>query len=336
MLRRIFSFLLLITIPFLFINADSTTSATKIPHPDLEKTKPIEKIEASKETATIPDEKPAVEEPIETKIEKVTEKIKEKKTIEEPSTPITIEDEEFARISRKQQSKRKSNMILFEETVSPSSTNFFEEMDENISTEKVPWYSSKKFIPEDIDQFIQAAPKYHYDRNDIILSGYNKINRDLGEKVFLKAYESYRTNDIKNSQLLFEKLVHYNYRISEAYYYLSWCRYLKRDYIKAINYMKKAINESSPINIDNAVISDYIYQIGNIYFKLENYGKAIEYFKKALEKYPALYKSYNRLGISYYKIGELQKALESWEIGMKGEDKNSEKNYNWLKKKLAD
>ena len=135
---------------------------------------------------------------------------------------------------------------------------------------------------------------------------------------------------------LYTKLIYYNYRIPESYYYLSWCYYLQKDYITSINYMKEAVTQGEIYKISESILSGYIFQIGNTYLELEDYNNAIIYFNKAIEKDPSLTNSYNKLGICFYNIGDYGKSLDIWKKGMESGDINCTNNYNWLKKKLGD
>lgn len=57
----------------------------------------------------------------------------------------------------------------------------------------------------------------------------------------------------------------------------------------------------------------FYYNLGNIYFIKGNYIKAIENYLNATEFAPLFDKAFHNLGVSYYKIGEINKAIKSFE-----------------------
>ncbi len=283
----------------------------------------IEEIETLEEKEDYDKEKLVLEEEIEEKIEE-----------EDIRTPIEIQEDSTFDFVYIDNTKKKSHMIIFEDNYDSTLPSLLDDFEDISQNEQLPWYKTEDFIPQNFNEFLRASPDYSYGSNNVIKSGKNRINSKLGDQVFLKAYNLYKSNNIKTARLLFEKLIHYNYRASEASYYISWCYDLKRDYISAINYMNKAIKLGKKSNLSESILSDYSYQIGSIYLKLEDYINSIYHFKNAIEKNPLSYKSYNMLGISYYKIGNLQKALEIWKKGMEGNNSNCIKNYKWLEKKI--
>ncbi len=230
--------------------------------------------------------------------------------------------------------EKESTMIIFKDNTNSKIPSIDEEFETNLLSERKNKFKSKNFIPLTIDDIEKYTPDYNYDSNNIIKTSGKTINNQLGEKIFFKAYKHFKLNNNKNAIQLFNKLVYYNYRLPESYYYISWCFYLQRDYITAINYMKEAVNQGEKSNTAKSIISGYLYQIGNIYLEIENYNNAIIFFTDSIDKAPSLINIYNKLGISYYKIGNLKKALEVWKNGMEKGDKNCANNYNWLINKI--
>ncbi|MBI5237057.1 MAG: SUMF1/EgtB/PvdO family nonheme iron enzyme [Deltaproteobacteria bacterium] len=62
---------------------------------------------------------------------------------------------------------------------------------------------------------------------------------------------------------------------------------------------------------------DKHYQAGQKSYQSRDYPKAIERFKMALKLNPKDFRSHFNLGSSYYEMGELKKAKESWQEGLK-------------------
>ena len=230
--------------------------------------------------------------------------------------------------------EKQSTIIIFKDnydTIIPSTE---EDYEKKILSEKKIWYKSNDFIPKNYDDFIKSQPTFLYDSNNVIKISGKTIKNTLGEEIFLKAYKQFKSNDVKNAMQLYTKLIYYNYRIPESYYYLSWCYYLQKDYITSINCMKEAIKQGENLEFSESILSGYSYQIGNTYLELEDYNNAILYFNISIGKDPSLINNYNKLGICYYNVGEYEKSLEIWKKGMENGDKDCTNNYNWLRKKL--
>lgn len=232
--------------------------------------------------------------------------------------------------------KRPTNMIIFEEKsdhLPPSMRTDFEDRE---FTEMYPWYKEDDFIPETPDDFRRAEPAFVFKNDTIILPSLVVINADLGKQVFTKAYSLYSANDTEAALQLFIKLVHYNYRIADCYYYISWYHYLIKDYFQAVAYMEEAIVFSERNGIDSKKIADYTAQIGNIYYKLKEYAKAILYYSRSIEKNASFTDAYNKLGITYFSINNYEKALETWKKGADQGDLNCLSNYEWLRQQYRE
>lgn len=230
--------------------------------------------------------------------------------------------------------QKKSTMIIFNDNYDSTIPSTFENYDKNLISDQKNAYKSESFIPDNINDFTKYTPNFIYDSNKIILPSSKTLKSVLGEEIYLTAYKQFKSNNIKNAVQLYQKLIYYNYRAAESFYYLSWCYFIQRDYIMAINYMKEAINYGEKTEIPINILAGYAYQIGNIYQDMEDYQNSIIYFNDSINKDPSLINNYNKLGISYYKIGAFEKSLEVWKFGMEKGDKNCTGNYNWLKNKL--
>lgn len=265
----------------------------------------------------------------EEKAKKITEVKEEKKELKVSE----IKDATGDIIAKVDYTKRKSNMIIFNEkndTKPPSVKNFTEE--KNLASLN-PWYRTENFIPQTIEDFFLAQPDFIYD-NKVIKKGRKTITGKLGEKAFAVSYDFYLNNDYKNAISSFERLVYYNYRIPESSYYLAWCHFILRNYDAAIIYMNEAAVYAERFNYDQAVISEYLHQTGNYYLVLKDYGNAIKFYNQSIQKNISYYKNYEKLGLCYYYLNDYKKAIDYWKIGMDNNDLNSANNYNWLIEKL--
>ena len=287
-------------------NADAVTKATE----NVEPLKLKEDVKIIKEEA--PKEAP--------KLEKKEEPKKNRRYID-------FVDDNTKNLSVSEVDKESTMTIFNFDNNIPSLSDVYEL---NLIGEQKVWYKAKNFIPETIDDFFKACPVYNYNNSKVIIPAKNKLNIQLGEKIFATAYSLYKINEIEKAKIIFEKLINYNHRIMESYYYLSWCYYIDKDYFQAILYMKEAIFNAEKQNMDKSKLADYYFQVGTIYLKLEDYSNAINYINSALEKSPSAFSYYNNLGIIYYKLGDINKAKESWLKGMNNGDANSKTNYNWL------
>ena len=261
------------------------------------------------------------------------EKIDKKEFADSKIKFIEIPDDATSDFRRYDNTKKTSSMILFNENNKTQIPSLNEEFEEALESKKKSQYKSNDFIPGGINDFYKSNPAYIYKVN-IIQPGKNKISESLGESIFFIAYKYFKANNTKNAKILFEKLINYNHRIIDSYYYLSWCSYINKDFITSIDYMNEAIIKAEINNWPDNTISNYYYQIGNFYYKLDDHSNSIIYFFKSLQKNSQNFECYNRLGISYYLMGNPIKALEMWKLGMNGKDQDSTINYNWLYKKL--
>ena len=178
----------------------------------------------------------------------------------------------------------------------------------NLSSEQTVWYKAKNFIPGTIDDFFKANPVFILNGSKVIMPGKNNLENALGEKIFATAYNLYKINEIEKAKTIFEKLINYNHRVLESYYYLGWCYFINKDYYTSILYLKEAVKNAEKNNVEAAKTADYYYQIGTIYLKLEDYSNAINNINIAIEKSPMTSGYYNNLGIIYYKLGDFSNA----------------------------
>ncbi|MBN2547019.1 MAG: tetratricopeptide repeat protein [Spirochaetes bacterium] len=320
---------------------DSTTRASdKIPQDELEyllnktsikeqKQKELEKFKKLEADKKKQEELVLEKKFEEEKVLKEKEAKEEKKEIKTPE----IKDLTSDIIASVDYTKRKSNMIIFNEKndVKPPSVKDY--TDEQSLTSLNPWYRSENFIPENIKDFFLAQPDFIYD-NNVIKKGKKTITSKLGEKAFAVSYDFYLNNDYKNAINSFERLVYYNYRVPESSYYLAWCHFVLRNYDTAIIYMNNAIVEAEKLGYENSIISEYLHQTGNYYLVLKDYGSAIKFYTQSIQKNSSYYKNYEKLGLCYYYLNDYKKALEYWKIGMDNNDLNSANNHKWLTEKL--
>lgn len=80
--------------------------------------------------------------------------------------------------------------------------------------------------------------------------------------------------------------------------------YSSGNYNEALRLLLNAINTNA-----NAEI--YI-EVGNCYFKLQNYTEALEYFNKATNLDPKNSAAYSSIGNVHYKKGQVEKAISFW------------------------
>ena len=332
MIRKIIYYFLFFSILFILINADTVDNVKKDESKVQNTIKDVLSVYYdSISKATTLNNKPEIV------IEKKEKIIDEKKEVQKESNNKYFLD--FFKNKNSDffydlDNEKQSTIIIFKEnydTIIPSAEENYEK---NTLSEKRIWYQSNDFIPKNHDDFIKSQPTFLYDSNNVIKTSGKTIKNVLGEEIFLKAYKQFKLNNCKNAMQLYNKLIYYNYRIPESYYYLSWCYYLQKDYIMSINCMKEAIKQGENLKFSKSLLSGYSYQIGNTYLELEDYYNAILYFNNSIEKDPSLINNYNKLGICYYNIGEYEKSLEVWKKGMENGDKDCTNNYNWLKKKL--
>jgi len=96
--------------------------------------------------------------------------------------------------------------------------------------------------------------------------------------------------------------------------------YEKGDYVKAVEYYKKAIR----LNQDFA---EAINNLGVIYSKQGNLDIAMDCYKKATRIDPNYAEAFNNIGVVFYKQGYLQKAIELFERAIE-KDSNCDKAYS--------
>ena len=111
-------------------------------------------------------------------------------------------------------------------------------------------------------------------------------------------------NDIDRAINTLESLISdYSYLNAHVYTTLGYFYILKNDFDKAMQYSKKAID-------DTPTHSAAWDNIGQIYFKQENFNDAKAAFIKALEYKATMVDSLYYLGLIYEKEGESDKAFE--------------------------
>lgn len=227
---------------------------------------------------------------------------------------------------------KKSTMIIFPDKTENSPPSLNNNYEGNNEKSQISSTTPLDFIPKNENDFMNATFNYKYNENNIIITGENTIELKLAEILFSKAYKLYQESNITGSKSMFKKLVFYNYRIDESYYYLGWCYYIEKNYTLAIAYLKKTIFYIA--DKDSYKIAKRYYQIANIYFNIKEYYSAIKYYNKSLSFNDDFVKSFNGIGLSYYKMSEYKNALISWERGKNKGDLDCKNNYLWLNEQL--
>ncbi|OHD19135.1 MAG: hypothetical protein A2086_02295 [Spirochaetes bacterium GWD1_27_9] len=258
-------------------------------------------------------------------------KVKKKDIVKKQKTKDTSNDEQIEEFIVKNPNDKKTNMIIFENSKEDIPPFLGYELEEEQVIEN-RYYELENFNPKTVDDFFLAKPKLTYDKNSIIIKSKIFISPEIGEQIFNKSYNLFKNGQIKNSKLIFLKLIYYNYRIFDSFYHISLCLYLEKDYKNAIEYLNYLISISQTDNANK--ISLYYFQIATIYYEQEDYNNAIRNYNLSLNKDSNFSRNYNGLGLSYYKLGNVEKALENWKKGMELGNKDSEYNYNWLIKKI--
>jgi len=229
---------------------------------------------------------------------------------------------------------KESSMIIFENSASLIPPSLTYEYDDDKLVE-ITDYELDSFIPRTSEQFDLANPKYSFDNNGVIMRSKIVLYTPIGETMFRKAYKFFQNDELKNAKILFLKLVHYNYRVSESSYFIGLCLHLLKDNILAIKYLKSSIFEGEIEKLSDTKISNYYNQLAKIYYDLSEYDQAISNYLVSLEKDPKNNSNYNGIGLSYYKLGNIQKTLEYWQKGSFLGNKDCEANYKWLSQKLS-
>ena len=96
---------------------------------------------------------------------------------------------------------------------------------------------------------------------------------------------------------------------SEAYYELGNIAYENEDYLQAISFFEKALNE----DVDEQYAAFVQFYLGQSYFQQNKYHEAIERYKKVEKFSPSLdveYKTNFNLAVCYTEIGKYQDALK--------------------------
>ena len=156
------------------------------------------------------------------------------------------------------------------------------------------------------------------------------INSDVGEEPFNKAIALFRSNQIKNAKINFEKLIHYNYRVKESLFYLSQCYYMERDYIKTINHLKYCVELEKGDDFSKAT---FLFYIGIAYYEMKDFANAITNFETSYNYNKNMIKNLYYLGLSYYQIGDIDKTLYYWKLGADNDNEDCKVNLEWLRKR---
>jgi len=149
---------------------------------------------------------------------------------------------------------------------------------------------------------------------------------DKKDNNFFKAIEYFKKRDFDNALFYFNEEIKRNPFRAILYYYIGRIFYYKKEYDKAISYLKVAYD----FNNDNPVFNFYYgkalifidpekalfyleksltkikessFYIGMVYYKNKNYSKALEYFKKSPDYLLDKKIVKNILSLCYFNIG---------------------------------
>lgn len=267
---------------------------------------------------------------IEKKAEIVVKKPEEEKiTTEIIDNYIVLQSEDNSGRESFDNTKRPTKMIIFEnsnDTIPPSLSFEVEEK----KKDEIRDYEREDYIPRTNNEFIKAKPPYSFDNNNVLKKGNIILYDVIGETFFREAFNLYQKGELKLALNYFSKLFYYNYRSAESSYYIGLCLYLEKNKIISINYLKNAVILSEGENLPAESISVFYYQIASIYNDLGEFNTAISYYTNSLGKNNKNTANFNGIGISYYKLGNIENALSSWKKGMEAGNKDCESNYKWL------
>ncbi len=117
---------------------------------------------------------------------------------------------------------------------------------------------------------------------------------------------SIKNNDPKNAKVYFDKIIEENPDIKETpdiLYYSSQILIMNNDFEGAKKQIIKAIEKKQDEGL-------YYFELGKIYYKLNDYLRAINAFEYAIGENENLNSEcYNYIGLSHYKKGNFKRAL---------------------------
>ncbi|HPO49060.1 MAG TPA: CDC27 family protein [Spirochaetota bacterium] len=240
-----------------------------------------------------------------------------------------IKEFDFVKIEK----EGKTNIIIFEEEnlKNPPTLDYKNHKKEILDKKTI--YEEPLFKPETVEDFYLASPAISYDHNFVVKTSNVFISHKIGEEAFIKAFNFLKTNQIKNAKIYFEKLVHYNYRTEESIFYLSRCYFLLKDFIKSINYLKSLISIGLNSNNQSKSIGEYYFHAGNAFYEIENYKDALDNYLESYRFENDNVRIFYYIGLSFYKLNNIEKAKLYWQTGSERGDERSKINYEWLKNK---
>ncbi|MGB1204581.1 MAG: tetratricopeptide repeat protein [Chitinophagales bacterium] len=104
-------------------------------------------------------------------------------------------------------------------------------------------------------------------------------------------------------------------------YELAYTYYVKKDFAKAIKYLKKTLNKKD-------VVASHYQLLGNAYDLSDKTDKAEQIFLKGIKKFSDAGQLYVELGGIYYRQNNNDKAVAAWEQGIENAP-NFASNYYW-------
>ena len=161
-----------------------------------------------------------------------------------------------------------------------------------------------------------------------------------------KADEFYNNKDYENLFEMYKKLMELEEN-PKYYFKLGFSLYMLKNYIEAIEYLEKALDN----NIENEIEIDYFYYLGLSYYNINDFENAIKYlkiylkscsynscpsykYKKALKYYTNIidtdkenFENYRLIGICYYRLENYYSAIEYFEKSNRLYEMSNKKDY---------
>ncbi len=134
---------------------------------------------------------------------------------------------------------------------------------------------------------------------------YNKISSAVSLFIQLKEFNK--------ALILLTKELQHNPDDRALLYNIGLTYRAMNDFAKAEACYQKALSSKKGYAPDELVLCS----LGIVYQLMENYDKAIQLFSKAIEKDEHYVNAYNSLGLTYRKKGDLDKAIEAYDDGIK-------------------
>jgi len=161
------------------------------------------------------------------------------------------------------------------------------------------------------------------------------LEYDRGEKQIYNAigYIHLKFEEPEKAESYFLKAVSLDRDYSDAYNNLCRVYYDKKDYERAVQTCKKALENPLYITPQRA-----FYNLGNTYCRTRRYPEAIRAYKDALKRDTGFYPAYYGLALAHNALGEYGPASAALEKAIKGDPQfagEAEKAEEKIKKRVA-